>query len=196
MLWVPFASVLVDTLARLSLLLTRSTLPSLTAPSLKVMDPYICPPVAPLTVAVNVTDVPKVDGLSDETSVVVDAVLDTVCLSAPLLPETSPLPLKIAVRVSVPPSRPVAANVAVFVFALTDCVPRVAVPSMNVTVPVTEPPKAGAIFALNVTVCPNWDGLGELVRPVLDDAMLIVCAFAADVLCKSVALPEYTALIE
>ena len=45
--------------------------PKVVAPSLKVTVPVTVPVVAGLTVAVRVTDWPNLDGLSDETTVVV-----------------------------------------------------------------------------------------------------------------------------
>ena len=105
-----------------------------------------------------------------------------------LLAETLLLPLYVAVRVWPPARRLFAAKVAVFVVVLTDCVPRVVVPSMNVTVPLTETLNPGVIFALSVTACPNWEGLGELVSTVLDDTGSTACPLAADVLDRSVAL--------
>jgi len=50
-------------------------LPSVVAPSKKLTEPVgiVVLPAGPVTVAVNITDWPKVDGFSDETSTVVDA---------------------------------------------------------------------------------------------------------------------------
>ncbi len=53
--------------------------PSVVAPSLKVTVPVGVPP-APVTVAVKVTDWPKVEGLADEPSAVVVSALATVRL--------------------------------------------------------------------------------------------------------------------
>jgi hypothetical protein len=47
--------------------------PSVVAPSLKVTVPVIVPAMLELTVAVNVTDVPTVDGFSDDATDVVVA---------------------------------------------------------------------------------------------------------------------------
>jgi hypothetical protein len=48
-----------------------AALPMLTPPSFKVTVPVGVPEMALMTVAVNVTDWPKVEGLSDEVTVVV-----------------------------------------------------------------------------------------------------------------------------
>ena len=60
----------------------RVTVPSVTVPFLKVMLPVGTPVVADFTVAVNVTEVPTLDGFLEETTVVVVPALVTVCVNA------------------------------------------------------------------------------------------------------------------
>jgi hypothetical protein len=91
--WAPTLSVLV---LKVAVFPVRVPVPSVVAPSLKVTMPLGVP--APgevtLTVAVNVTDCPKTDGVPEEATVVVVAALLTVWVRAELaLPVklTSPL---------------------------------------------------------------------------------------------------------
>jgi hypothetical protein len=77
---------------------------------------------------------------------------------------------------SVPTGRLEVENVAVPVESRAP-VPSVADPSENVTVPVGVPaPGADATtVAVNVTDCPNTDGLGEPDTLVDESALLTVC---------------------
>ncbi len=63
--------------------------------------------------------------------------------------------------------------------------PRVVVPSLNVTLPVGVPvPDVGATVAVNVTFCPNVDGLALEDTVVLVAAWFTVCDRIAEVLLK------------
>ena len=77
--------------------------PRAAAPSLKVTVP-LGVPIDPATVAVNFTDWPKLEGLSDDTTVVVLAIFFTTCDSTlEVLPEKIPPPAYLAVKLCVPP---------------------------------------------------------------------------------------------
>ena len=75
----PAASVVVDTLA-----VPPDTLadPKFLVPALKITDPVGAPVVLDVTVAVNVTDCPLVDGFCDDATVVIVAALFTTSDSA------------------------------------------------------------------------------------------------------------------
>ena len=53
-------------------------------------------------------------------------------------------------------------------------VPRVAVPSLNVAVPVGVPEVVAFTVAVNFTVCPKVDGFGADVSAVLVEALFTV----------------------
>ncbi len=116
------------------------------------------------TVAVKVTDWPETDGFADEASVVELLAWLTVCVSAKVV-------LSLPIKLLLPP------YTAVIVCAATDnadvvkiacpaasaLLPRVFVPSEKVTVPVGVPAPGNTTLtvAVNVTDCPNTDGLTE-----------------------------------
>ena len=70
-------------------------------------------------------------------------------------------------------------------------VPRVLAPSLKVTVPVGVPAPGANAFtvAVNVTCCPNNDGLVELASDVAVLAVLTVCVTIAEVLVAKLLLP-------
>lgn len=73
---------------------------------------------------------------------------------------------------------------------------RLVAPSLKVTVPVGVPVVLDFTVAFKVTDCPNEDGFTEDVTRAEVAALFTVCASAAEVLPKSVALPTYTAVME
>lgn len=72
-------------------------------------------------------------------------------------------------------------------------VPRVVLPSLKVTVPVTIPPYCGETVAVNVTACPAVDGFEDELRAVLVLALEITWLRAGEVLAAYVVSPLYTA---
>lgn len=68
MVWVPEARVVVENVA---FPLVRDLVAKVVTPSLNVTLPDGVPEVAGVTVAVNVTDAPNVEGFSDEVTAVV-----------------------------------------------------------------------------------------------------------------------------
>ena len=76
---------------------------------------------------------------------------------------------------------------------LIAAVPRVVVPSLNVTLPEAVD---GVTVAVSVTVCPNEDGFGDPVRVVVEEAWLTVCVSVAEMLAASFVSPQYAAVSE
>lgn len=70
-------------------------------------------------------------------------------------------------------------------------VPSVVVPSLKVTVPVGVPAPGASAFtiAVNVTGCPNTEGLVELASDVVVLAVFTVCVKIAEVLVAKLLLP-------
>ena len=84
MLWEPTASAVVENVVTPAAF--RVPVPSVAAPSLNVIVPVgVRPPATPVTVAVKVTLLPEKDGLSEETSAVLELALLTVCVMVSLL---------------------------------------------------------------------------------------------------------------
>jgi len=79
---------------------------------------------------------------------------------------------------------------------LTVPVPSVVDPSLNVTVPLDDPPKAGVMAAVKVTACPCVEGFSEEASFVVVLAFLTVSVSAGEVLVRRLVLPEYTAVME
>ena len=77
-------------------------------------------------------------------------------------------------------------------------VPSVVEPSLNVmTVPEGVPPADELTVAVNVTGCPNVDGLADDVRPVVCvEASLTTCETVGDVLPSKFPLLQYMAVME
>jgi hypothetical protein len=162
--------------------------PKVVAPSKNVTVPVIVPAVAELTVAVNVTLAPVVDGLRDDAmAAVVDAFVPafTVCVSAgEVLAAKFVLPPYCAVMECDPCVSAEVENVA-FPPAPTAPAPRDVAPSRNVAVPVIVPAVVDETVAVNVTLAPVVDGLSDDATAVVVDAVvpaLTVCVIAGEVL--------------
>jgi hypothetical protein len=147
-------------------------------PSKNVMLPESVPGVVELTVAVNMTVCPTVEGFTDDTTTVL-LVASTICpipedvaganVASPLYEqkiECVPAPSDVVVNVALPPLNVTGA-------------PRAFPLSRNVTVPVGVPGVVDVIVAVNVTACPIVEGFK-------DDA--IVARVAAPF--EAVATPE------
>ena len=163
--------------------------PRTVAPSRKLTLP-VGVPAAEVTVAVNVTDCPWVEGLRLETSVVDVPAGLTVCgQAADAAPRKLPSPEYVAVIEWTPAARVEVVNVAVPLVRVA--VPRLAAPSRKVTVPVGVPaPGATALtVAVKVTDWPNVDGLVEEATVVVELAWLTVWVIDADVLVVKLASP-------
>jgi hypothetical protein len=68
---------------------------------------------------------------------------------------------------------------------------------LNVTVPlgVPDPGALALTVAVNVTLCPNTDGVSEVATLVLLFAWFTTCVKSADVLPLKLPSPPYTAVI-
>jgi len=75
-------------------------------------------------------------------------------------------------------------------------VPKVVVPSLNVTLPVAIAPVDEVTIAVKVTAWPAVDGLGADARLVDVVALLMVCEIAVEVLVRNWESPAYCAVIE
>ena len=126
------------------------TVPRVVAPSLNVTVP-VGVPIEEVTIDVNVTAWPYVDGFSEEESAVELVALLTVCTSADeVLPAQLASPLYTSVRLWLPALSAEVDNVAT-PEAFSVAVPRDVAPSWNVTVPVHH---AGLTVAVHVTGLP------------------------------------------
>jgi len=148
-----------------------------------------------LTVAVNVTGCPRTDGLAEEATVVAVLAWFTVwesgdaLLSLPVKFVSPPYTAVMLCGLPVTDSDEVA-NVAT-PDALGAPVPKVVAPSLKITVPEGVPPPGatGLTAAVNVTDCPNSDGLMEELRVVVVAAWLTVCDSADEVLVTKFTSP-------
>ena len=124
----------------------------------------------PVTVAVNVTVWPNVDGLGDEASAVVVAdLIDGLGDCAGARSRTFVVPLKVAVIVWAPTASVDVVNVAWPEALRATFDASVVAPSLNVTVPSVTGLPPPVTVAVNVTAWPNVDGLG-------DEAIAVVVA--------------------
>src|SRR6266571_516926 len=169
--------------------LTSVTVPSVAAPSLNVTVP-VGTPAPDLTVELNVTVWPTVEGFGEEVRLVLEFPAFTVCVrTADVLAANVAFPLNAAVREWLPTARVVTLSEALPLTSVT--VPSAVAPSLNVTVPVGTP-APDVTVALSVTVWPSEDGLGVLLMVVEVAAAagaLTTWFTTADVLVAKVALP-------
>ena len=132
--------------------------------------------VAP-TVTVKLTFCPKTDGVSDELTMLAVLALFTVCVkSADVLVRKFPSPLYSAVITCGPTDKEaIVPLLALPPLKLTD-EPKSAPSSLNCTVPlgVPDPGAVALIVAVNVTGCPNTDGLKDELTTVVVSAWLTV----------------------
>jgi hypothetical protein len=140
----------------------RVPVPIVVVPSLNVTVPVGVPTpgATTATVAVNVTDWPKADGLTlDVSAVVVEFRFTTCDRTVDVLVTSFVLPPYTAVIGCVPTASVEVERVAT-PEPLSVPVPMEVAPSLNVTVPVGVPAPGAttATVAVNVTDCPNADG--------------------------------------
>jgi len=124
------------------------------------------PGATALTVAVNVTDWPTVEGLAEEATVVeVLAWFTTwVTVFEVLVPKFESPPYTALMECEATESAEVANVATPDPFSVP--VPSVVTPSLNVTAPVGVPPVPVTV-AVNVTDCPNTEGFCEDVSAVV-----------------------------
>jgi hypothetical protein len=151
--------------------------PRTVAPSRNVTVPVGVPDAADVTVVVNVTDWPKVEGLRDETTVVVDGAGLTLWL---WIAEVEPLKLASDPYTAVIECGPgVSAEVeSVACPPASATAPSEVAPSKKVTVPVgvPEPGAVTATVAVRVTELPKLVGFGADVTVVVLELLLTVWA--------------------
>src|SRR5271168_3535838 len=176
-------------------------MPSEVAPSMNITLPVIVPAVWEVTAAVNVTDVPNVEGFKEEVTAVAVAAAAaglTVWLSADeVLPVKFASPPYTAVIEWAPAVRAEVARVALPLASVP--MPSEVAPSMNVTLPVIVPAVCEVTAAVNVTDAPNVEGFKEEVTAVAVAtvaAALTVCNTPEEVLGAKFASPLYWKLIE
>jgi len=131
------------------------------------------PGAVTVTVAVNVTDCPTVEGLGLEPNAVDVLALFTVCASPlEVLTLKFPSPPYSAVIVCDPTDKLLVVRVASPVPSSVS-VPNVVTPSLNVTVPlgVPAPGALAVIVAVKVTDSPNFDGFTSATTAALLSAL-------------------------
>jgi len=165
-------------------------------PDLNVTVPPPIVPPAELTLAVNVTPWPKVDGLVLlSTVVVVDALLTVWLRDVPVLFDAAKfvLPLKYAV-IGCDPAGRLAIGPHVAAPDDTGCAEHttMSVPSdLNSTVPSgTTMPASEVTVAVNVTPEPYVEGLPSLVTAVVVDPRLNVDACAGGEMIPFASIPK------
>src|SRR5438093_7765852 len=174
--------------------------PRLDPSTLNCTDPLGVPEpgaIAP-TVAVNVTDWPNTDGLTEEVTEALLPALFTTWAEAmvPVLPLKLASPEKTADTVCEPTASVVVDFVAWPPDTGTDA-PMPAPSTLNCTVPpcgLPDPGAMGRMTAVNVTCWPNTDGLADVESRTLELALLTVCPPGrAPVLPLKAGSPEYVA---
>ncbi len=177
--------------------LTATGEPITVVPDLKVTVPVLVPVTAELTVAVSVTEAPKVEGLAEVVSTVVEVAVLTVKLTGADVEVVKLVsPEYTAVRFCVPPSKAVVIRTAVPPLTATG-EPITVVPDLKVTVPLGDPPNCGLMVAVSVADCPNVEGLAEVVSTVVVLALLTTCGVpvSVPVLPLKLALPPKVAVM-
>jgi hypothetical protein len=86
-------------------------------------------------------------------------------------------------------------NVALPVELLTSALPSTVPKFLNVTVPFTNPPKAGTTVAVKVTNFPKFEGFGDDASVTLVPALFMTFINTPEVLGPSLTLPLYVAMI-
>src|SRR5438876_737912 len=147
------------------------------SPSLKVTFPdgVPVPGLFAVTVAVNFTDCPNTDGFNEELTDVVVPYF-TVCVSlGDVLPLKFASPPYDAVIEWEPTASVLVTNVP-WPEPSRVPVPRMVEPSLKVTVPVGVPAPGLFAFtvAVNVTACPDSDGLAEELTSVAEPGLVVV----------------------
>jgi hypothetical protein len=197
---VPTASVDVVKLAKLPPF--SAPVPSVVVPSRKVTVPVGVPEVLDVIVAVNVTDAPletEAAELTNAAVVAVGAAGVMVSMSAVEVQLAKvALPEYLAVRECVPTASVDVVKVAT-PLPFNAPVPRVVVPSRNVTIPVGVPEVLDRIVAVNVSGAPLDAEAAELTITAVvpaGTAAVMISVSAPEVLLAKVALPEYLAVTE
>ncbi len=148
---------------------------------MKVTGAVGLPPYAGVTVAVNVTACPPLEGLGvDASVVVVEARLTVTLIAVELLPINVVFPAYTAVIECVLTPSPETVNVAVPDFNAT--LPIVLLPSWKTTEPVGVPPAGALTVAVRTTGWLNSDAFGDALRTVVVLTGFTVWLTAAELL--------------
>jgi hypothetical protein len=165
-------------------------------PNRNVTVPVGVPLPDGVTVAVNVTTCPTIDGFKDEASIVVVAVFATTfcVIAGDVLPFELVSPPYSAVTVWRPMPRVERGKVA-DPFT-NDAVPStVFAPCLKVTVPVALPPYCPVTVATKLTVWPTVEGFGLEFNVVVVPALPTDCDTAEDTLAPTFPFPAYAAVM-
>jgi hypothetical protein len=149
-----------------------------------------------VTVAVNLTACPTIDGFKDETRVVAVAVFATTfcVIAGDVLPFELASPPYSAVTVWGPVPRVERSKVADPL--IKDAVPStVFAPCLKVTVPVAAPLYCPVTVATKLTVWPTVEGLGLEFRVIVVPALATDCDTPKDMLVAKFAFPTYAAVM-
>jgi hypothetical protein len=168
----PWVSAVVENVARPALTML---VPRAAAPSRNVTVPVMVPRVEDVTVAVNVTFAPVVDGFNDEVTTVdvvaVPAALIVWVKAGEVLEAKFESPEYCAVMLCEPCESVAVENDAAPEATATGA-PSCVAPSKNVTVPVIVPAMLEWIDAVKVTLCPDVAGFSDEVTCVVVAALL------------------------
>lgn len=155
---------------------------------MNVTVPVGTPDVADVTVAVNVTDVPKVEGFSDDVTAMEVPARFTVWVNTDdVLSMKFAVPVYTAVMECASAERVVVVKAAIPPVSVFEV--SVVVPSLNVTLPVGADEVLDVTFAVIVTDCPYLDGFRDEVTTVVVAALFTVCARTGDVLPMKFVVP-------
>ena len=121
-------------------------------------------PFVTVTVAVNVTACPKIEGFVDDVSAVVESAFDTTWSIESLLVASCAVSLKVAVIVCVAAVSADVVSVACPLASSATAAPRLVAPSVNATVPVVTGLAPLVTVAVNVTLSPKIDGFSDDVE--------------------------------
>lgn len=171
--------------------------PKFVLPSLKMTVPAgAIVPAEGVTVVVNVTAWPYVEGFGEDVTLVLVAIALTVCVNTgEMLPLKLVLPAYTAVIGCAPPYNFVVVKAACPLFSVM--VAKLALPSLRMTVPVgTIVPEDCVTTAVKVTAWPYAEGFSDDPKLVLVAIWLTICVNTGEVLPAKVLLPRYTAVIE
>jgi len=156
-------------------------LPMLVAPLKKLTVPSKAPVGIGVMVAVRVTEAPKVEGLAEVVSTVVEVAGLTVKLTGADVEALKLVsPEYTAVRFCVPLGKAVVIKAAVPPLTATG-EPITVLPVLKVTVPLGEPLNCGLIVAVSVIDWPNVEGLAEVASTMVVLALLTTCGVPVSV---------------
>ena len=151
------------------------------------------PGAVAVTAAVKLTAWPKTEGFADELTNVEVLALFTVCPPerVPVLVAKFALPLYTAVTVVLPTGKVETDALVALPPDKVTALPKFTPLVLNCTVPVGVPEPGGSAVtvAVNVTDCPNTEGLADDVTVVVVVSWFIVCVSVPEVLVLKLVSP-------